>query len=108
MPGCTGCPSPHAQAGLRGGGGLGLAAQPAVEQWGAAQQHANQGTAAMHLVGLMQMRDKHYSSGDVKVSQGHGEHDLEKWPDMMQNIGNKWTIFIRFGSDFIISHVSRT
>lgn len=39
--GCTKCPSTYTQAGLCGGSWLGLAVQPAVEQWDAAQQYAN-------------------------------------------------------------------
>lgn len=41
VPGCTTCPSTYTQAKLCGGGWLGLAVQPAAEQWDTAQQYAN-------------------------------------------------------------------
>ena len=48
-------PTSRAQAEPGGGGGLGLAVQPAAEQRDAAQQYANEGTAETHRVLLMQM-----------------------------------------------------
>ena len=49
VPSCTPRRTSYAQAELRGGGGLGLAVQPAAEQWDAAQQYANQGTACVQM-----------------------------------------------------------